>query len=170
MSNSYYYNNGFVYYSPFSWVLPVLAALVIIAGGIALYCLFVRRPNHYQGTAAKLHDVHSFRTLYGEPLIKLLYCITICALTVTSVVMLFTNFFVALLIFVGGNIAARICFELTLLLFRLCRHTREINEKMGFLPTPPEPPAAQPNYTAPQQPAAPQAPAQPTQSTIPPQQ
>ena len=48
-------NYAYTYtYTPlFSMILPILALLLILAGGIALYTLFVRKPNHYHGTAAK---------------------------------------------------------------------------------------------------------------------
>ena len=48
-------NYAYTYtYTPlFSMILPILALLLILAGGIALYTLFVRKPNHYHGAAAK---------------------------------------------------------------------------------------------------------------------
>ena len=55
-------NYAYTYtYTPlFSMILPILALLLILAGGIALYTLFVRKPNHYHGAAAKLHDFLKF--------------------------------------------------------------------------------------------------------------
>ena len=174
--------------------LPILALIVIIAGGLALYFLFVRKPNHYQGAAAKLHDALTFRTFYTEKLLRALYCITVVAILVCSVVLLFSNFFGALLVFIGGNLIARIVYEFALLLLVLCRNAQEINRKMGPLPeepaapqTPPQgavpssqPQAAQPgavppqppqNHTAPQDNVPPQAPVPPRQDPPqPPQQ
>ena len=80
------------------------------------------------------------------------------AIVVYSVVLLFTHFFSALLLFVLGNLAARIVYEYTLLLLVLCRNTQEINRKMGPLPEEqPIPPAAgsHPSCAAPQQPPVP---------------
>lgn len=48
-------NYAYTYtYTPlFSMILPILALLLILAGGIALYTLFVRKPNHYHGAGSK---------------------------------------------------------------------------------------------------------------------
>lgn len=192
-SYPYTYTQTYSYTPFFAVVLPIIALLIIIAGGLALYFLFVRKPNHFQGTVAKLHDVLNFRTFFTEKLIRLLYCITVVAIVVYSVILLFSHFFTALLLFVIGNLAARIVYEYALLLLVLCRNTQEINRKMGPLPAepqvpptapqqPPVPPvhphAASPQTPVPpQQPAAPQAPVAPQpeqpaapQTPVPPQQ
>ena len=87
-------NYAYTYtYTPlFSMILPILALLLILAGGIALYTLFVRKPNHYHGAAAKLHDFLNFRDAYTEGLLKILYCMTVAALAVYSVILLFSTF------------------------------------------------------------------------------
>lgn len=193
ISYPYSYTQTYSYTPFFAVVLPIIALLIIIAGGLALYFLFVRKPNHFQGTVAKLHDVLNFRTFFTEKLIRLLYCITVVAIVVYSVILLFSHFFTALLLFVIGNLAARIVYEYALLLLVLCRNTQEINRKMGLLPAepqvpptapqqPPVPPvhphaAAPQTPVPPQPPAAPQAPVAPQpeqpaapQTPVPPQQ
>ena len=40
------YTYTYTYTPLFSMILPILALLLILAGGIALYTLFVRKPNH----------------------------------------------------------------------------------------------------------------------------
>lgn len=166
MFSSYPYAYSYTTYSMplYSYFLPILALIVIIAGGLALYFLFVRKPNHYQGAAARLHDALTFRTFYTEKLLRALYCITVVAILVCSVVLLFSNFFGALLVFIGGNLIARIVYEFALLLLVLCRNAQEINRKMGPLPEEPATPQAPPQGTVP--PSQPQA-AQP--GAVPPQ-
>ena len=152
MYSSYPYAYSYATYSMpsfYSVFLTVLAALVIVAGGLALYFLFVRKPNHYQGAAARLHDALSFRTFYTEKLLRALYCIAVVSIVVSSVILLFSNFFGALLVFIGGNLIARIVFEFALLLLVLCRNTQEINRKMGPLPEEPAAPQADPQGTVP---------------------
>lgn len=129
-SYPYSYTHTYTYTPFFSVILPIIAAIVIIAGGLALYFLFVRKPNRFQGTAAKLHDALNFRTFYTEKLIRALYCITVVGIVIYSVALLFSHFFTALLLFVLGNLAARIVYEYALLLLVLCRNTQEINRKM----------------------------------------
>lgn len=164
-SYPYSYTHTYTYTPFFSLILPILALIVIIAGGLALYFLFVRKPNRFQGAAAKLHDALNFRTFYTEKLLRALYSITVVAIVAYSVVLLFTHFFTALLVFVLGNLVARIVYEYALLLLVLCRNTQEINRKMGPLPEEqPVPPASgsNPAPAAPQQPpVAPVAPQQP---------
>ena len=175
MYTNYPYAYSYTTYSmPFySYFLPVLALIVIIAGGLALYFLFVRKPNHYQGAAAKLHNALTFRTFYTEKLLRALYCITVVAIAVYSVILLFSHFFLALLCFVGGNLIARIVYEYALLLLVLCRNTQEINRKLGPLPEEPDVPQTPPQGTVPpSQPRAAQpgaVPPQPPQSHTAPQ-
>lgn len=157
------------YYTPFYMVvLPILAAIVAIVGGLALYFLFTRKPNRFTGAAARLHDILNFRTFFSEHLLRALYSITVVAIAVYSVILLFTQFFTALLLFVLGNLIARIIYEYALLLLVLCRNTQEINRKMGPLPQEPAAPA-QPQ-TPPQAPVPPMQPQIPPQAPIPPVQ
>lgn len=175
MYSSYPYAYSYATYSMpsfYSVFLTVLAALVIVAGGLALYFLFVRKPNHYQGAAARLHDALSFRTFYTEKLLRALYCIAVVSIVVSSVILLFSNFFGALLVFIAGNLIARIVFEFALLLLVLCRNTQEINQKMGPLPGEPAAPQPPQDTVPPSQPQAPQpgaVPSQPSQSHTAPQ-
>lgn len=169
-SYPYSYTHTYTYTPFFSLILPIIALIIIIAGGLALYFLFVRKPNRFQGTVAKLHDALNFQTFYTERLIRALYSITVVGIVVYSVVLLFSHFFTALLLFVLGNLVARIVYEYALLLLVLCRNTQEINRKMGPLPTEqPAPPApgSNPAPAAPQQPPVP--PVNPQQPPMPPQ-
>lgn len=148
-------------YSSFLFtILPLIALIVVIAGGIALYMLFARKPNRWHGAAAKLHELLTFRRSYTEVLMRVLYCVTVVAIAVYSVILLFFHFFLAILLFVLGNIAARIGFEFMLMLFSMHRTLRDISRKM------PEAPQVS---AAPAQPAAPEAPAQPSDETAPPE-
>lgn len=178
-SYPYSYASAYTYTPFFSIVLPVLALIVILAGGLALYFLFVRKPNTFQGAAAKLHDALTFRTFYTEKLLRALYSIVVVGIVVYSVILLFSNFFGALLVFIGGNLIARIVFEFALLLLVLCRNAQEINRKMGPLPEEPAAPQADPQSTVPPSqpqgvqagpvpPQPPQNPASP-QGSVPPQ-
>ena len=175
MYSSYPYAYSYATYSMpsfYSVFLTVLAALVIVAGGLALYFLFVRKPNHYQGAVARLHDALSFRTFYTEKLLRALYCIAVVSIVVSSVILLFSNFFGALLVLFGCNLSARIVFEFALLLLVLCRNTQEITRKMGPLPGEPAAPQPPQDTVPPSQPQAPPpgaVPSQPPQSHTAPQ-
>lgn len=178
-SYPYSYTHTYAYTPFFSFIVPVIAAIVVIAGGLALYFLFARKANHFQGVISKLHDALNFRTFYTEKILRALYCITVVAIAVYSVILLFTHFFTALMLFVLGNLIARIVYEYALLLLVLCRNTQEINRKMGPLPAeppvPPAPGAAPAPAAAPQQPPVPPVNPQPScppqnVAPVPPQQ
>lgn len=178
-SYPYSYTHTYTYTPFFSFILPIIAAIVVIAGGLALYFLFARKANHFQGMIAKLHDALNFRTFYTEKIIRALYCITVVGIVVYSVILLFSQFFTALLLFVLGNLTARIVYEYALLLLVLCRNTQEINRKIGPLPAeppvPPAPGAGPAPGAAPQQPPVPPVNPQPpcppqSAAPVPPQQ
>ncbi|MGI6181773.1 MAG: hypothetical protein ACOYIE_06815 [Agathobaculum sp.] len=139
----YLYTDVQPYRPFFSLVLPMLALLAVLAGGLALYFLFVRRPNTFQGAAARLHDFFNFRTFFTDRLLRMMYAVTAVGLTVYSLFLLFTHFFAAFLVFVLGNLAARLAFEFAMLLLGLCRDVRELNRKTAP-PAEPQSAAAQP--------------------------
>lgn len=161
-SYPYLYTQTYTYSPLFTVALPILALIVMLTGGLALYFLFVRQPNRYTGALARLHDILNFRHFFTEALLRALYCITVVGLGVYSLILLFTHFFLALMLFVGGNIVARIGYEYALLLLVMCRNTQEINRKLGPLPHQPAPPR-------PAAPAQPQTPPQPPVPPAPPQ-
>ena len=144
--------------------LPILALIVIIAGGLALYFLLCASRTTTRVQLPSCTMRLTFRTFYTEKLLRALYCITVVAILVCSVVLLFSNLFGALLVFISGNLIARIVYEFALLLLVLCRNAQEINRKMGRLPEEPAAPQAPPQGTVP--PSQPQA-AQP--GAVPPQ-
>ena len=53
-------NYAYTYtYTPlFTMILPILALLLILAGGIALYTLFVRKPNHIAVCKRHISDMN----------------------------------------------------------------------------------------------------------------
>ena len=192
-SYPYVYGYAYTYPSFFSILVPALALAVTVVGGLALYFLFARRPGRAHGAAARLHEFLTFRTFYTERILGAVYCITVAGISVYSVVLLFSHFVLALLLFVLGNLIARVVFEYALLLLVLCRNAQEINRKMGPLPgaadepqEPPVPPQAgvvpsvqpqvQPGAQPPQAHAEPpvqphpQSDPQPPQPPVPPQE
>ena len=99
-SYPYVYGYAYTYPSFFSILVPALALAVTVVGGLALYFLFARRPGRAHGAAARLHEFLTFRTFYTERILRALYCITVAGISVYSVVLLFSHFVLALLLFV----------------------------------------------------------------------
>ena len=71
---------------------------------------------------------------------------TVAALAVYSVILLFFHFFWAILLFIVGNIAARLGYEFIMMLFSMHRTLRSIDRKMPE-PQPFEQPAPEPQNT-----------------------
>ena len=147
----YYYAQIYHLASVFTVLLPVMAFLLALAGGLALYFLFMRRPNDaYHGAAAKLHDILNFRVFFSESLLRLLYALAVAALAVYSLILLFINAPAAIALFLTGNVLLRLLFELLLLFVGLCRSHRP-----GTAPQPEQAPTAPKSPVAPQSPVAP---------------
>ena len=70
-----------------------------------------------------------FRHAYTEGLLKILYCMTVAALAIYSVILLFSHFFWAILLFIVGNIAARLGYEFIMMLFSMHRTLRSIDRE-----------------------------------------
>ncbi|MDO5142385.1 MAG: hypothetical protein Q4D31_05135 [Eubacteriales bacterium] len=155
-----YYPDAYHYYTPlFHLVLPLLAVLTTVAGGLALYLLFVRRPgDQLHGAAARLHELLSLRTSYAEPLLRALYCVAVVAIALSSLIVLCTQAMAAIALFLVGNLIARLVFEFAMLLLVLCRNTGEIRRQLDRLtgiapaPAPAPAPAAAPEDTSAQPP------------------
>ena len=139
-------------------------------------CISCSRAGRAARTALprRLHEFLTFRTFYTERILRALYCITVAGISVYSVVLLFSHFVLALLLFVLGNLIARVVFEYALLLLVLCRNAQEINRKMGPLPgaadEPQEPPVPTQAHAEPPVQPHPQSDAQPPQPPVPPQE
>ena len=127
---SYPYHPTYTYtYTPFfSVILPIIALIVIIAGGLALYFLFVRKPNRFKGTAAKLHDALNFRTFYTAKLYPRALLHHSCryrGLQRCSAVFTLLHRLAAGCARQPGR--TRRCLSSALLLLVLCRNAQEIN-------------------------------------------
>lgn len=111
------------------YVLPLLTIFAAIAGGVALYLLFVRKPRPHTERAAFLHGLLTFRILLGPKLLQLFYCMVVAGLAAGCLILLFSHVFIALLVFVLGNAAARLLFEIIDQFFVLCRTVNDRKEE-----------------------------------------
>lgn len=111
------------------WV--VIAAIVAIVGGIALYFTFLSKDNEskYTGFTKKLYDFLNFKTLTVEALLKICYLVSALFITLTSLGLIGTSFISFIILLVFGNLMIRVCYEFALLIILIYRNIKEINEK-----------------------------------------
>lgn len=107
--------------------------LVAIIAGILLYFLFLTPKNDkkFTGFMGWLYDFLAFKKLLMEAILKIIYLISACFITLLGIVSLFDSFLVGLAIIVLWNIVLRISYEFLLLLIIICKNTSEINKKIS---------------------------------------
>ena len=108
----------------------IIAAILAIIGGILLYFLFVRNNTEPKGKFAKwLKDFLSFKIMWIEPILKVVYYIA------TIFVILFSFSFLALggvgvlsffMCLIFGPIVVRLTYEMTMMFIMIWRNTRDI--------------------------------------------
>jgi hypothetical protein len=112
------------------WV--IIATILAVIGGILVYFLFVKSKTTPKGKFAKwLKDFLSFKIMWLEPILKVVYYIA------TIFVVLFSFTFLTLggvgvLMFlfclILGPVLVRIGYEMTMMFIMIWRNTRDIAE------------------------------------------
>ena len=114
----------------------IIAAIIAIIGGILVYFLFVRSKTEPKGKFAKwLKDFLSFKVMWIEPILKVVYYIATIFVILFSFTFLGTisvsggfailAFFSCLIL---GPVAVRIAYEMTMMFIMIWRNTRDIAE------------------------------------------
>ena len=95
--------------------------------------MFLNKKNEgkFNGFVGWLYDFLSFKKMFMEALLKILYLIVALFITLSSFASIGTNFLAFLLTLTIGNIIARLVYEFALLLLVICRNTTEINKKLS---------------------------------------
>lgn len=110
----------------------IIALVLAIVGGILVYFLFVKAKTEPKGKFAKwLKDFLSFKIMWIEPILKVVYYIA----TIFTVLYSFTflalggyGFLIFLMCLVLGPIIIRIFYEATMMFIMIWRNTRDIAE------------------------------------------
>lgn len=149
-------------------VVMIVCLILSIIGGIALLLTFLSKKNEYKftGFLGWLYKFLNFKTMFAETLLRALYIVLTCWLSLSALVnLLFVTggsiggkLLVFLLTVTLGNIALRLVFEFSLVVLVICRNTSEMNHKLGKgnetedngNPTTREQTYVQQQYTAPQ--------------------
>ncbi len=110
----------------------IIALVLAIVGGILVYFLFVNAKTEPKGKFAKwLKDFLSFKIMWIEPILKVVYYVA----TIFTVLYSFTflalggyGFLMFLMCLVLGPIIIRIVYEATMMFIMIWRNTRDIAE------------------------------------------
>ena len=110
----------------------VIASILAIIGGVLVYFLFVKAKTEPKGKFAKwLKDFLSFKIMWIEPILKVLYYIA------TIFIILFSFSFLSMggagvlaffMCLVLGPVAVRLTYEMTMMFIMIWRNTRDIAE------------------------------------------
>jgi hypothetical protein len=153
-------------YYNYASAAPGICLLLALIAGVVIFFLFMPRhkDGQFTGFLLWLRDFLNFKTLLAENVLRLLYIICACWITLMAFAQLFAasssvgaSLLSFLLLLIVGNVVARILFEFILVILLISKNTTEINTKLDGLaaqaptapPAAPEPEAAPPDAPAP---------------------
>ena len=134
MINGYYYS----YSTPMmnyvdSAIATAIAASAAAILGVILYFTFFSKKNEgrFFGFKEKLYNLMTFNRFYAEDLIKFIYIVVTCAVTVAGIAnIVLGSFVLGITLIIGANLALRISFELVMMFIMLCRKTVAMDRKL----------------------------------------
>lgn len=114
-----------------SWATPVL--IISIVAAILIFFLFLTKKNEgkFKGFLGWMYDFLSFKKLTVEAILKIAYIAVALYITIMSFTTIGLSFGYFLGILIGGNILARVIYEVLLILVIICKNTTEINNKLS---------------------------------------
>lgn len=129
-----YYDTIGGYTSSYAPIVYVVVAILAVILGIVLFCTMLRKKNEnkYTGSKAKIYHFLNVNKFYTEDIVRLLYVITVCVLTLVGLAQIVMgSFLTGILFLLVGNVAARISYECLLMFFVLVRKTVAIDKRLS---------------------------------------
>ena len=127
------YNTMAYSYRPIVYAVVAVIAVIL---GVVLFFTMLRKKNEkkYTGVKAKIYHFLNVNKFYTEDIIRLLYVVTVCVLTLLGLTQIVLGSFLSgILILVAGNVAARVSYECLLMFFILVRKTVAIDRKLTHI-------------------------------------
>lgn len=114
-------------------VWTIIALILAIGGGIALYFTFLNKKNEgkFKGFLGWLYDTLSFKNMVVEVLLKITYLVAAIFTTLYSFGLIAVNIIAAFGMLIFGNLFLRIGYEFMLMRVITCRNTSDINSKLN---------------------------------------
>ena len=108
-------------------IWAVVASVLALVGGILVYFLFVKSKQEPKGKFVKwLKDFLAFKTMWLEPLVKILYYVATIEVILMSFAIIPQNFLAFLVMLILGPIVVRLVYELFMMLIMMWRNSQEI--------------------------------------------
>lgn len=131
-----YYGYGMYNTMLYSYKMSVYIAVAILAIVIAtvLFFTMLRKENEkkFTGFKARMYHFLNVNRFYVEDIIRFLYVLTVCVLTLLGLAQIVMGSFLSgLLVAVVGNIVARVSYECMLMFFVLVRKTVTIDKRLS---------------------------------------
>lgn len=113
-------------------IWSIIALIVAIVGGIALYFTFLSKKNEgkFTGFLGWLYETLSFKNMVVETLLKITYLVAAIFVTLFSLGLIAVNIISAVALLIFGNLIIRITYEFMLIQIITCRNTTDINSKL----------------------------------------
>lgn len=133
MINGYYYSTPMMNFLNGQLVIAVAAILAAVAG-LVLFFTFFRKKNEgkYTGFRGRLYNLMNFNRFYAEEILRLVYIVLTCVVTVTGIItVILGSFLLGLAELVLLNLLLRVVFELLMMFIILCRKTVSVDRHLA---------------------------------------
>lgn len=108
-------------------IWTIIAAVLALVGGILTYFLFVKSKTEPNGRFVKwLKDFLSFKTMWIEPLMKIVYYVLTIFVVLGAFSYIATNAIAFFAMLIGGPIVVRLSYELVMMFIMIWRNTQTI--------------------------------------------
>jgi hypothetical protein len=110
----------------------LISLILAIAAALVIYFVFMdkKASKKYTGFLKGLYEYLHFNLFFIEPILKISYIAVAIYITLISFNLISTSFYLFLAVLIGGNVIARIFFELIMVTYKICINVIEINKKM----------------------------------------
>ena len=108
-------------------IWAIVALVLSIVGGILVYFLFVKAKNNPKGKFVKwLKDFLAFKTMWIEPILKVVYYIETIFVILISFALISQSFLMFLGTLILGPIITRLIYEMFMMFIMVWHNTQEI--------------------------------------------
>lgn len=113
-------------------IFPTMIAIISVAfcATIIIYFVFMDKKEYYTGFLKKMYDYLHFNTFIIENLLKFFYIFFSILIIIFSIVYIQYDILEGLGILILGLVGLRIVFEGIMIIYKIYRNIKEINEKM----------------------------------------
>lgn len=129
----YYYSTPTLSYFDQFWIVGLTAVVGFILGVVLCFTFFHKKnEGRFSGIKEKVYNYMNFNRFYAEDLLRLVYIIATCVVTLTGMMnIILGSFLTGVALLVGVNLSMRIGFELVMMFIIMCRKTVSSERKLA---------------------------------------